>query len=145
MGKDDLVRRQSAGGLKAKGRSRREFAANLAKTANSGWKMRNDVLPTLQIESYPTSALNSHSQRLRKSDTVHIREIANSISAFGFNIPLVVGKSNVVTDGESRLEAARLLGLSSVPCIGVDHLNENDQRFLRLAVNRLAEKGSWAD
>jgi hypothetical protein len=67
---------------------------------------------------------------------------SNSISALGFNIPLLVGKTNVVIDGESRLEAARLLGLSSVPCIRVDHLNENEQR-LRLAVNRLAEKGSW--
>jgi ParB-like nuclease domain len=74
---------------------------------------------------------------------VHIREIANSIGALGFNIPLLVGKTNVVIDGESRLEAARLLGLSSVPSIRIDHLDENEQRLLRLAVNRLAEKGSW--
>jgi DNA modification methylase len=48
-----------------------------------------------------------------------------------------------VVDGESRLEAAKLLGLSSVPCIRVDHLDETEQRLLRLAVNRLAEKGIW--
>ena len=74
---------------------------------------------------------------------MHVQEIANSIGAFGFNIPLLIGKDNVVVDGESRLEAARQLGLTSVPCIRVDHLNENDQRLLRLAVNRLGEKGSW--
>jgi hypothetical protein len=49
----------------------------------------------------------------------------------------------VVIDGESRLAAARQLGLASVPCIRVDHLNESEQRLLRLAVNRLGEKGCW--
>jgi hypothetical protein len=48
-----------------------------------------------------------------------------------------------VVDGDSRLEAAKLLGLSSVPCIRVDHLDETEQRLLRLAVNRLGEKGVW--
>jgi ParB-like chromosome segregation protein Spo0J len=49
----------------------------------------------------------------------------------------------VVLDGQSRLEAAKSLGLASVPCIRVNHLDETEQRLLRLAVNRLAEKGSW--
>jgi hypothetical protein len=49
----------------------------------------------------------------------------------------------MVIDGELRLAAARQLGLASVPCIRVDHLNESEQRLLRLAVNRLGEKGSW--
>jgi DNA modification methylase len=48
-----------------------------------------------------------------------------------------------VVDGNSRLEAAKLLGLPSVPCIRVDHLDETEQRLLRLAVNRLGEKGIW--
>jgi DNA modification methylase len=61
----------------------------------------------------------------------------------GFNVPLLINKDNVVVDGDSRLEAAKLLGLSSVPCIRVDHLDETEQRLLRLAVNRLAEKGIW--
>jgi DNA modification methylase len=61
----------------------------------------------------------------------------------GFNVPLLISKDNVVVDGDSRLEAAKLLGLSSVPCIRVDHLDETEQRLLRLAVNRLAEKGIW--
>jgi hypothetical protein len=82
-------------------------------------------------------------RKLRKSDPAHVREIANSISTLGFNVPLLVGKDNVVVDGDSRLEAAKLLGLSSVPCIRVDHLDETEQRLLRLAVNRLGEKGSW--
>jgi hypothetical protein len=35
------------------------------------------------------------------------------------------------------------LGLDRVPCLHVEHLNPDEQRVLRLAVNRLAEKGQW--
>src|ERR1700690_410456 len=35
------------------------------------------------------------------------------------------------------------LGLARVPCVRIDHLSENEQRVLRLAVNRLGEKGEW--
>jgi hypothetical protein len=48
-----------------------------------------------------------------------------------------------VIDGERRIEAAKLLGLGSAPCIRIDHLSDDEQRLLRLAVNRLGEKGQW--
>jgi DNA modification methylase len=87
--------------------------------------------------------LKSYLRKLRKNEFAHIGEIATSISTLGFNVPVLIGKDNVVVDGEARLEAAKLLGLSSVPCIRVDHLDETEQRLLRLAVNRLGEKGVW--
>jgi DNA modification methylase len=128
-------------GLKGKGRSR--AGVRYPEAEKGSTPRRNDILPPLQIEPYPVEALKSHSRRLRKSDPVHIREIANSIGTLGFNVPLLIGKDNVVVDGNSRLQAAKLLGLSSVPCIRVDHLDETEQRLLRLAVNRLGEKGFW--
>jgi hypothetical protein len=127
--------------LKAKGRSRRKAAVRHAEAEKAGWRAgRNDILPSLRIEPCPIDALKLHVRKLRKNDPAHVREIANSISRLGFNVPLLIGKDNVVVDGDSRLEAAKLLGLSSVPCIRVDHLDETEQRLLRLAVNRLAEK-----
>jgi DNA modification methylase len=143
MDRDDLRRNSLREGLKAKGRSRREAAARHAESEKGSRPRRNDILPSLQIEPYPVDVLKSHARKLRKSDQAHVREIANSIGALGFNVPLLVGKDNTVIDGDSRLEAAKLLGLSSVPCIRVDHLDETEQRLLRLAVNRLGEKGSW--
>ena len=104
---------------------------------------RNDILPSLQVEPCPLDHLKSHVRKLRKNDSAHVREIANSIARLGFNVPLLIGKDNIVVDGDSRVEAAKLLGLSSAPCIRVDHLDETEQRLLRLAVNRLAEKGIW--
>jgi hypothetical protein len=35
------------------------------------------------------------------------------------------------------------LGVDRVPCIRIDHLSLEEQRVLRLAANRLAEKGQW--
>jgi hypothetical protein len=143
MDKNGLRRDSLREGLKAKGRSRRQAAARHAEAEKGTGPRRNDILPSLQIEACHVDALKSHVRKLRKSDPAHVREIANSISTLGFNVPLLIGKDNIVVDGQSRLEAAKLLGLSSVPCIRVDHLNETEQRLLRLAVNRLGEKGIW--
>jgi hypothetical protein len=101
------------------------------------------MLPALKIELCALDSLRLRERRLRKAEAAHIREVANSISAFGFNVPLLLGANNIVIDGEIRLEAARLLGISMAPCIHVDHLDEDEQRLLRLAINRLGEKGSW--
>jgi len=75
------------------------------------------LVPSLAIEAYAVDALKSHSRKLRKSDPRHVREIADSVGTLGFNVPLLIGKDNVVVDGDSRLQAAKWLGLSSVPCI----------------------------
>ena len=110
MDKDGLRRNSLREGLKTKGRSRRKAAERHAAAEkairSSG---RNDILPSLQIEPCPIDALKSHVRKLRKNDPAHVREIANSISRLGFNVPLLIGKDNVVVDGDSRLEAAKLL------------------------------------
>ena len=107
MDKDDLRRDSLREGLKVKGRSRRKAAARGAEAEKGTRPRRNDILPSLRIEPYPVDALKSHVRKLRKSDPAHVREIANSVSTLGFNVPLLVGKDNVVVDGDSRLEAAQ--------------------------------------
>ena len=144
MAKHGLRRDSFGEGSKAKGRLRRNAGTGSAEAEKaSGRSRRNDILPSLRIEYCPVDALKLHVRKLRKNERAHVHEIANAISALGFNVPLLIGKNDVVIDGGSRLEAAKLLGLSSVPCIRVDHLDETEQRLLRLAVNRLGEKGIW--
>jgi DNA modification methylase len=144
MAKEGWRRTSFLEGSKARGRSRRKAVAGPAEAETaSGRSRRNDILPSLRIEPCPVDALKFPVRKLRKNDSAHVREIANAISTLGFNVPLLIGKTNVVIDGGSRLEAAKWLGLASVPCIRVDHLDETEQRLLRLAVNRLGEKGFW--
>jgi hypothetical protein len=62
----------------------------------------------------------------------------------GFMKSLLVSiLDKLVLDGEIRIEAAKLLGLAAVPCLRINHLTDVEQRTLRLAVNRLSEKGRW--
>ena len=79
MGKDDLERSSREG--KAREHSKRKSTGRRAEPNKEGRQFRrNDVLPTLRIESYPIEALKTHVRKLRKNDSAHIREIASSIS-----------------------------------------------------------------
>ncbi len=129
--------------LKGKSRRRREELARLAASGAAPRALRNDVLPPLEVVHLPLDALRSPARNVRTSDPVHLREVAATISALGFCVPVLVGKNNVVIDGEVRVEAAKLLGLSNIPCVRIDHLSGAEQQVLRLAANRLGEKGQW--
>jgi hypothetical protein len=129
--------------LKTKSRRRRADLTRLAAPAAAPRPLRNDVLPLLEITYVPLGEVRSPARKVRARDPAHVREVAATISALGFCNPILIGKNNVVIDGEVRLEAAKLLDLGRVPCVRIDHLSAAEQRLLRLAVNRLGEKGQW--
>jgi len=128
--------------LRRKGRNRREAQERMA-LASAGHRRRNDTLPSLELSYVPLGELRPAGRKLRKLDPAHVREVASSIGLLGFCDPLLIGRNNEIIDGETRFEAAKQLGLDRVPCLHVEHLNPDEQRVLRLAVNRLAEKGQW--
>jgi DNA modification methylase len=125
--------------LRVKSRRRRRELVQIAIPDPS----RNDLSPSLELTYLPLRELSPPTRSVRKIDPAHVRDVAASISALGFCAPILIGKDNVTLDGQIRVEAARLLGLDRVPCVRVDHLSEKEQRILRLAVNRLGEKGEW--
>jgi hypothetical protein len=104
---------------------------------------RNDVLPRLELSYVRLEELRPSVRKLRKLDPAHVREFASSISLLGFCDPLLIARDNELIHGEVRYEAAKQLGLERPPCLRVEHLNPVEQRALRLAVNRLSEKGQW--
>jgi hypothetical protein len=72
-----------------------------------------------------------------------IGQLARSITAFGFNVPILVDRGLRIIAGHGRLLAAQELGLREVPTILLDHLNEARSRAFMIADNRLAENASW--
>jgi DNA modification methylase len=50
----------------------------------------------------------------------------------------------MILDGVTATEAAKELGLTTIPCIRAAHLTAAEKRIVRLALNRLGEKGHWA-
>ncbi len=72
-----------------------------------------------------------------------IRQLARSIEAFGFLIPILADQQLNIIAGHARLLAAKELGMENVPVIQAEHLTEAQKRAYMIADNRLAETASW--
>lgn len=72
-----------------------------------------------------------------------IRQIANSIVAFGFTNPLLVNERGELIAGEGRYKASLLLGLVKVPVIVMAGLSPARQRALAIADNKIAANAGW--
>ncbi len=57
--------------------------------------------------------------------------------------PILITRDGEIIDGHDVLEALRQIGVERVPCIRVDHLSDLEIRQLRIALNKIAETGSW--
>jgi DNA modification methylase len=104
---------------------------------------RNDLLPQIKLEQRDVTSLRAPTRALRQVRPDHIAEIARSMSTFGLVEPVLITADGMIVDGVSSIEAAKTIGLGIVPCVVIDHLKRGEVRLLRLALNRLGEKGSW--
>lgn len=72
-----------------------------------------------------------------------VKYVANSIKEFGFKVPIIIDKDNVIVAGHTRYKASLKLNLEEVPCIIADDLSEEQIRAYRLADNKVSEKSTW--
>jgi DNA modification methylase len=86
--------------------------------------------------------LQEYENNPRNNDEA-IKAVANSIREFGFKVPIVITSDNVIIAGHTRLKASVSLGLTEVPCIIADDLNEEQIKAFRLADNKTAELATW--
>ena len=78
----------------------------------------------------------------RKNDSA-VDAVASSISQFGFKVPVVIDKDNVIVCGHTRYKAAKKLGLEKVPCVVADDLTDEQIKAYRLADNKVSELAEW--
>jgi ParB-like chromosome segregation protein Spo0J len=83
-------------------------------------------MANLQIEQTPICALRPQRQNARTHSNRQLRQIADSIQRFGFCNPILVDDDLTILAGHGRVEAAKLLGLTSVPTVRLSHLSETD-------------------
>lgn len=69
--------------------------------------------------------------------------VANSIKEFGFKVPIIIDKNNVIVAGHTRLKASKKLGLKEVPCIVANDLTDKQIKALRIADNKTGEIATW--
>jgi hypothetical protein len=72
-----------------------------------------------------------------------IQQIAASIKEFGFISPVLVDGADGIIAGHGRVEAAKLIGMTDVPTVRVDHLTPAQIRAYVIADNKLAENAGW--
>lgn len=81
----------------------------------------------------------------RRHTRKQVRQIAESIKAFGFNVPILIDRYGNIIAGHGRWLAGRELGITEVPTLCLDHLTPAQARAFMIADNRLTEISVWDD
>ena len=74
-----------------------------------------------------------------------VRQIAETIKAFGFNVPILIDRYGNIIAGHGRWLAGREFGMTEVPTLCLDHLTPAQARAFMIADNRLTEISVWDD
>jgi hypothetical protein len=83
--------------------------------------MQSSTTP-LEITYHPTTTLKPDPRNPRVHTDKQVRQIAQSIESFGFNVPLLIDDQQKVIAGHGRLLAACKMGWETVPAIKLSHL-----------------------
>src|SRR6266516_3059557 len=97
----------------------------------------------MKIEFTLVNDLRPYPNNARTHSKKQIRQIANSITKFGFCNAVLIDDAKQIIAGHGRVEAAKLLGIDAVPTCRLSHLSEADKRAYILADNKLAAKAGW--
>ena len=96
----------------------------------------------MEVKNIKTKALKPYSNNPRRNAKA-VPAVKESILKFGFKVPLVIDKNNVIVCGHTRFYASKEIGLETVPCIVADDLTDEQINAFRLVDNRVSEFADW--
>ncbi len=99
----------------------------------------------LKIVYRRTDTLRLDPSNPRQHSKKQIRQIAESITVFGFIVPILIDRDGKIIAGHGRVLAARMLDITEVPTLCLDHLTPAQTRAFMIADNRLTEIATWDD
>ncbi|MDO8431321.1 MAG: DNA methyltransferase [Candidatus Binatus sp.] len=99
----------------------------------------------IKVSYLPIAQLVLNARNPRFHSPRQIRQIARSIEAFGFNVPVLIDSKREVIAGHGRVLACKLLGRTEVPTISLQHLSDAQAKAFMIADNRLTENSVWDD
>lgn len=97
----------------------------------------------LRVRLVPVAELAPFERNARTHSAEQVRQIADSILAYGWTNPILVDEDGMILAGHGRLEAAKLLGLAAVPVLALAGLSEEEKRAYILADNKIALNSRW--
>tara|TARA_R110000850_G_scaffold209809_3_gene335799 strand:- start:1714 stop:3045 length:1332 start_codon:yes stop_codon:yes gene_type:complete len=109
------------------------------------WKitLRRNFMSGTLYTSTPVEQLKPYANNPRTHSKKQIRQIADSIREFGWTNPVLVDADGGVIAGHGRIAAAKLLGMTDVPVLRLEHMSEGQRRAYIIADNKLAENAGW--
>ena len=99
----------------------------------------------LAIEMLSTGVLRPWAKNARTHSKKQLKQIGQSIRTFGFTNPVLIDAENTILAGHGRVEAAKLIGMTEVPCVRLEHMTPEQKRAYVLADNKLALNAGWDD
>lgn len=96
----------------------------------------------MKVVNIDIDNIKPYSKNPRINDNA-VKYVAESIKQFGFKVPIVIDKNNVIVAGHTRYKASKQLGLKNVPCVIADDLTEEQIKAFRLADNKVSEFADW--
>lgn len=96
----------------------------------------------LNIEEVNMDKIIPYKGNPRKNEHA-IDKVAKSIKEFGFKVPIILTKDNIIVAGHTRYEAARRLNMKKVPCIFASDLTSMQVKAFRLIDNKTQEFSKW--
>lgn len=96
----------------------------------------------MNIQEIDITKIKPYEKNPRKNEEA-VKYVAESIKKFGFKVPIVIDKENIIVTGHTRYKACLKLGIKTIPCIIADDLTEEQIKAFRLVDNRVAEKSEW--
>ena len=97
----------------------------------------------LEIVTFEISELKPWANNARTHSKKQIKQIAASIKEYGFTNPVLIDEDRSIIAGHGRVEAAKLFGMNSVPCITLPAMSEAKKRAYVIADNKLALNAGW--
>jgi DNA modification methylase len=95
------------------------------------------------VQSMPIRLIKPNPQNTRTHSAKQVGQIKNSMVSFGFTNPLLVSEDGELIAGHGRYEAAKEIGLATVPVIVVAGLSPAKRRALAIADNKIAQNSAW--
>ena len=101
------------------------------------------MITTTEFEIIETGKLVPYQNNARTHSPEQVMKLRSSMREFGFINPILIDREFNVIAGHGRLMAAKEEGLTSVPCVYVDHFTEAQKKAYILADNRMAMDAGW--
>lgn len=93
----------------------------------------------MKITNIKTFDIKIYARNSKHHDEAQIIKLKRAIKKFGFSVPIIVDEDYVVIAGHGRLEAAKELKMTEIPCVVKTGLSESDKKAMRIADNKIAE------